>query len=60
MNIANLIDVALLISGLIVLVIGYRSNNRNLLLLAAILLLFSCALTEFATGFAEGLTQTGN
>jgi len=41
----------------VVLVVGYRRNHRNLMLVAAILLLLSCALTQGAAAFNEGFLQ---
>ncbi|WP_281401890.1 hypothetical protein [Thermomonas brevis] len=40
------------------LVIGYRRNDRNLLLAAAILLLLAGALGGMVEGFLEGWRQT--
>ncbi len=58
MSIAYWIDLILLVAGIIVLVIGYRRNHRNLMLIAAILLLLSGTLTDAATGFAAGFSES--
>jgi hypothetical protein len=51
------IEIALFIAGLVLLVFGYRRNNRNLLLTAAIVLFFSAALDPMASGFWHGYSQ---
>jgi hypothetical protein len=43
------------IIGLVVLVIGYRKANRNLLLAAALLLWFGGSFEGFAGGLMHGL-----
>jgi len=48
------IESTLFILGLILLIAGYRRNNRNVLLSAAILMLFVGVLDEFARGFHHG------
>jgi hypothetical protein len=40
--------------GLILLVAGFRSTNRNLLLGAALLLWFGAGSSDFVHGFIEG------
>jgi len=49
-----LIESALFILGLVLLVVGYRSNDRNLLLIAALALLFVGGLSDFVSGFHQG------
>lgn len=39
-------------------IIGYRKNNRNLMLSASICLVIGLAGPEFITGFQEGLNNT--
>jgi uncharacterized membrane protein len=43
------------IAGVILLIIGYRKSNRNMLLAAAVLLWVGCGVPEFVEGFTEGL-----
>jgi hypothetical protein len=45
--------------GLILLVAGFRSTNRNLLLGAALLLWFGAGSSDFVHGFMEGMHATG-
>jgi len=55
MHAAYVIDIVLMVAGFATLVVGYRRDDRKIMLVAAILLFLSCALTDFASGFAEGL-----
>lgn len=48
------IESLLLVLGMILLVVGYRKNDRNLLLAAAIVLLLVGGLSDFVGGFHEG------
>jgi hypothetical protein len=57
-NRMDFVEIALLVAGVAVLVIGYRRNDRNLLLAAAILLLLAGALGGMVEGFLEGWRQT--
>ena len=52
------IAIGLLVIGLLMLVIGYRKNNRNLLAVSALILLMAAGLGDFAKGFKQGLTST--
>lgn len=52
------LSIFLFVVGLVVLVIGYRSNKRNLLLLAAILLFLCGTLGDFVQGFHEGFNTS--
>lgn len=54
------LDIALVVAGFIVLVIGYRRNDRKLLLTAALLLFLTGTLSSFSRGFADGLKQAGS
>jgi len=47
----------LLLVGLVILVVGYRRNNRNILLGAALLMLASVAVPEMVEGFQEGYSD---
>lgn len=49
-----IIESVLFVLGLILLVVGYRRNDRNLLLTAAILLLLVGGLSDFVVGFHHG------
>ena len=51
------LQIALLAAGIALLVVGYRKDRRNQLLLAAILLFLAGALGEFATGFMQGYNE---
>ncbi|QNN48224.1 hypothetical protein H9L17_12765 [Thermomonas brevis] len=57
-SLGDFVELALLVAGVAVLVIGYRRNDRNLLLAAAILLLLAGALGGMVEGFLEGWRQT--
>jgi hypothetical protein len=49
------ISLAIQLLGLILLVMGFRSTNRNMLLGAALLLWFGAGSFDFVTGFIGGL-----
>lgn len=53
----TLLDITLAVAGFVVLVVGYRRNDRKILLAAAILLFLTGTLSEFSRGFAEGFEQ---
>lgn len=42
------------IIGLVLLVLGYRRNNRNLLLAAALCLWIGAGVNDFVRGFLDG------
>ena len=48
------IEAALFIVGVVALVIGYRKNQRNVLLSAAIILFLAGTVGDFAEGFQQG------
>ncbi|HDS0950625.1 TPA: hypothetical protein QDZ34_000699 [Stenotrophomonas maltophilia] len=48
------LNYVLLAAGLVMLVLGYRRSNRNLLLCAGLLLLAFNGVEDFAAGFADG------
>jgi len=48
------IEITLFVVGLILLVVGYRKNHRNLLLCAAITLFLSAGLGSMVEGFRDG------
>lgn len=49
--------VLLFIIGIVLLVVGYRKNSRNLLLAGAIVLFVSATVQPFSQGFAEGFRE---
>ena len=51
------LEIALFVIGLVVLVVGYRKNQRNVLLTAAILLFLAGALGSAVDGFSDGFNQ---
>jgi uncharacterized membrane protein len=51
------IEITLFLIGLVLLVVGYRSRNRNVMLSAAILLFLSAAVDSLVGGFLEGYQQ---
>lgn len=52
---ADFIAYTLEIIGLVLLVLGYRRNNRNLLLAAALCLWIGAGVNDFARGFMDGV-----
>lgn len=52
------VNYVLLASGLVVLVLGYRRSNRNMLLCAGLLLLAFNGVEDFADGFAAGYARS--
>lgn len=50
-----IVEIALLVAGIAALAFGYRKNNRNWLLAAAVLLFLAGGVSEFVQGFLEGL-----
>jgi len=51
---ADILSYLLEITGLVLLVLGYRRNNRNLLLAAALCLWIGGGINDFARGFLDG------
>ena len=55
------LEVALLVLGVVTLAVGYRTNRRNLLLAAGVVLFFAgvsgSSVKGFADGFVQGFTQ---
>ncbi|WP_109126395.1 hypothetical protein [Dyella sp. C11] len=51
------VEIACFVIGVVALVIGYRRNQRNLLLVAAIVLFLAGSVGDFAGGFKQGLQQ---
>ena len=52
------IEISLFLIGLVLLVVGYRSRNRNVMLSAAILLFLSAAVDSLVGGFLEGYQES--
>jgi hypothetical protein len=48
---------ALLFIGIVALIIGYRKNSRNILVMAAIVLFLSAGLNDLINGFNEGFAE---
>ena len=48
------LEIGLFVIGIAFLVIGYRKDNRNLMLTAAIVLFLSGALSNAVEGFIDG------
>jgi len=44
----------LLVAGIVLLVVGYRKNSRNMLLVGALVLFSSAAIPDFIEGVQEG------
>ena len=51
------IQITLLVLGIALLIGGYRKNNRNVLVVAAIVLFASAAMESFVSGFKEGFSR---
>ena len=51
-------EITLFLIGIVLLVMGYRKRNRNLMLSAAILLFLSAAMDSLVSGFVEGYEQS--
>ena len=51
------LQLLLLAAGVALLAIGYRRNDRKLMLVAAIVLFLAGSGVQFVTGFVEGLYQ---
>ncbi|HZX69876.1 MAG TPA: hypothetical protein VFE77_03575 [Rhodanobacter sp.] len=54
------IQSVLLVVGVIVLVVGYRKNQRNLLLSAAVVLFLAGTVGNFTQGFLDGFNAAGS
>ena len=50
-----IVSIILYVSGIVLLVIGYRKNNRDLMLIAAIILLLAGGLDDIGKDFLDGL-----
>ena len=51
------LQAALFFVGMILLIVGYRRNQRKMLVAAAIILCVAGVGWEFITGFAQGIVQ---
>ena len=54
------VEIALLLAGFVLLVLGYRRNRRGWLVAAALLLFLPGNLGPFARGVAEGWASVGS
>jgi uncharacterized membrane protein YhfC len=54
----EMFELVLLAVGITLLVFGYRRNNRNVLLLAALVLLAAGALPDVLSGIEEGYRES--
>ena len=52
------IEITLFLIGLVLLVVGYRSRNRNVMLSATIILFMSAAVDSLVGGFLEGYRES--
>lgn len=52
------IESLLFLLGLVLLVVGYRKNDRNLLLIAAIVLVIAVGARDLLTGFHQGFMMS--
>ncbi|MEZ0472001.1 hypothetical protein [Luteimonas salinilitoris] len=50
------LDIGLFIAGAVLLVIGYRKTNRNVLAAAAVLLLLVGTAGDFISGYGDGVS----
>jgi hypothetical protein len=50
-----LVEIVLLVVAVVVLVLGYQRNNRNLLLLGAVLLFLAGSVSDLVHGFVQGI-----
>ena len=53
-------EIAILLVAIAILVLGYRKNNRNLLLTGAIALFIAGIASETVQGFIEGFHSASN
>jgi hypothetical protein len=51
-----ILEIAIFVVGALLLFIGYRKANRNLLVMAAVLLFLTGTVGDFASGFSEGIS----
>lgn len=51
------LEISLLVIGFVMLVVGYRKSNRNILLGAALVLLASGALPDLVRGIEQGVLE---
>lgn len=52
------LEISLFVIGVALLIVGYRRNRRNVMLVAAILLYLSGAVGDFVKGVQEGYLGT--
>lgn len=51
------LEVALFISFAVLIVVGYKKKNRNVMLVASLCLLLAIAIPSFSDGFKEGFDK---
>ncbi len=56
--IMHYLEIVMFVVGVVLLVYGYRKNNRNILLTAAITLFVSAGIESFAAGVSEGIAES--
>lgn len=54
----QIIEISLLCLGVVLLVVGYRRNHRNLMLAAALVLMSFGTVQDFTRGVADGYRQS--
>lgn len=54
------LEIALLLGGFVLLVLGYRRHHRGWLVAAALLLFLSGSLRPMVSGFADGWNSVGS
>ncbi|KTG23879.1 hypothetical protein AWR38_07625 [Idiomarina sp. WRN-38] len=54
------IEILLLVLFVILLAVGYKKNNRNMMLVASLCLVLATALPSLSSGIQEGFDQTKN
>jgi uncharacterized membrane protein YozB (DUF420 family) len=54
---AQILEISLMCVGLVLLVVGYRRNHRNLMLAAALVLMAFGTLQDFGRGVIDGYQQ---
>ncbi|GAB3732581.1 hypothetical protein GCM10028794_09770 [Silanimonas algicola] len=54
------LQIALMVFGIALFVVGYRKTHRNRMLIGTVLIVLAFALPDFVTGFSEGFTEGYN
>ena len=53
------VEITGLILFIVLMTLGYRKNNRNMMLISALCLLIGLAVPEFISGFIKGFNAAG-